>query len=76
MTLMLKKNYYSIAQRGEKSDLMESGGPGGEVMANPTNADILHLDAAEADRLAGALMNDYSRELVMVNKIHINIQIY
>ena len=54
---------------------MESG-PGGEVMANPTNADILHLDAAEADRLAGALMNDYSRELVMVNKIHINIQIY
>ena len=75
MTLMLKKNYYSIAQRGEKSDLMESG-PGGEVMANPTNADILHLDAAEADRLAGALMNDYSRELVMVNKIHINIQIY
>ena len=42
-------------------------GPGGEVIENPTNADILHLEASEADRLSGALMNDYSRELVMVN---------
>ena len=42
-------------------------GPGGEVMENPSNANILHLEVAEADRLAGALMNDFSRELVMVN---------
>ena len=44
---------------------MEAG-PGGEVFESPTNADILHLEASEADRLSGALMNDFSRELVMV----------
>ena len=36
------------------------------LIENPTNADILHLEAQEADRLAGAVMNDFSRELVMV----------
>ena len=45
-------------------------GPGGDVMENPSNADTLHLEAAEADRLAGALMNDFGRELVMVNLIN------
>ena len=42
-------------------------GPGGQVLENPTNADICHLESSEADRLADAFMNDYSRELVMVN---------
>ena len=46
-------------------------GPGGEVKENPSNADILHLEVAEADRLAGALMNDFGRELVMVNLINL-----
>ena len=46
---------------------MESGPGGGDVHENATNADILHLDPEEADRLAGSIMNDFSRELVMVN---------
>ena len=44
---------------------MEAG-PGGELFEKPTNADILHLEASETDRLSGALRNDFSRELVMV----------
>ena len=44
---------------------MEAG-PGRELFEEPTNADILHLEASEADRFSGALMNDFSRELVMV----------
>ena len=61
--------YVTILQRREPSELMESGpgGGGGGVHENPTNADILHLDPEEADRLAGSIMNDFSRELVMVN---------
>ena len=35
---------------------MESG-PGRGVHENPTNADILHLDPEEADRLAGSIMS-------------------
>ena len=46
-------------------------GPGGDVMENPSNADILHLEAAEADRLAGALMNDWKRTCYdKFNKFH------
>ena len=44
---------------------MEAG-PGQELVEEPTNADILHLEASEANRLSGELMNDFSRELVMV----------
>ena len=56
---------------------MESGpgGGGGGVHENPTNADILHLDPEEANRLAGSIMNDFSRELLMVNYIF-NIKYY
>ena len=60
---------YFDLQRGEPNELMEPG-PCGDVMENPSNADILHLEAAEADRLAGALMNDFGRELVMVTLIN------
>ena len=64
--LTLKRIFNHFLQTGEPNELMEPG-PGGEVIENPTNADILHLEASEADRLSGAVMNDYSRELVMVN---------
>ena len=63
-------NIILITQRGERNELMEPG-PGGHVLENPSNGDILHLESEEADRLAGALMNDFSRELVMVNKQNI-----
>ena len=60
-------NIILITQRGERNELMEPG-PGGHVLENPSNGDILHLESEEVDRLAGALMNDFSRELVMVKK--------
>ena len=35
----------------------------------PTASDILHIDEGEAKRLTGALVNDYSREIVKVTPI-------
>ena len=34
---------------------------------DPTPGEILHINEQEADRLAGALLNDYNRKLVKVN---------
>ena len=62
----------------EKGAIRTNGvwpGGGGVVHENPTNADILHLDPEEANRLAGSIMNDFSRELLMVNYIF-NITYY
>ena len=63
-------NIILITQRGERNELMKPG-PGGHVLENPSNGDILHLEAEEVDRLAGVLMNGFSRELVMVKKQNI-----
>ena len=35
----------------------------------PSASDILHLEEGEAKRLTGALINDYSREIVKVTPI-------
>ena len=38
---------------------------------DPTPGEILHINEQEADRLAGALLNDYNRKLVKVNNFGI-----
>ena len=35
---------------------------------DPTPGEILHINEQQADRLAGALVNDYNKKLVKVNK--------
>ena len=62
---------FICTQRGEPSELMVPG-PGGGLIPSPTNADILHMELEEADRLSGAVMNDFSRELVMVKTYFVN----
>ena len=32
----------------------------------PTSAQVLHIDYADANRLTGSLMNDFCREIVQV----------
>ena len=59
-----------IKQDGASDDEIESiEEPPGKPEEFPSASSILHLEEGEAKRLTGALMNDYSREIVKVISI-------
>ena len=49
---------------------MEEGedDPNQQLPEAPNPADVLNLEESEANRLTGALMNDFCREIVVVNR--------
>ena len=43
------------------------------LLENPTPGDILHIDKDDAERISGALLNQYNRKLVKVFNLEFSI---